>query len=143
MPRVETKCVLLVFSRQDTGLRDEIEEVALHELTDATGRAIAPESARDSREALAKFKANNVDMAIIGHAIASDAQSPVAPDGGLGLCATLRDRGVEVPLLLLVPLMTTGMNTLLERCRELDVWPYSIGDNILETLRKVVARPSA
>ncbi len=146
------KNVLVVFSKQDTALREQIEEEALHELVDAEGRIVSVHAARSHADAFSRMDwieqsddAQELHFAVIGHRLALDARSPVEETGGIELCEKLRELGRTFPILLLVPHITLLTNDLLTRCGEARVTPLHTGADVLALVRKQVSdyRPPA
>jgi hypothetical protein len=132
------KNVLLVFSRQQTVLRDEIEDQSLGDLIDAEGRKVIVHSARDRADAHDKAKLLDVHFVIVGHALAQDGKSPVKEDGGIALSEELRRQGFMAPILLLVPHATPLTNDLLARCHAAGVTHYSTGADVFGLIQKQV-----
>jgi hypothetical protein len=132
------KNVLLVFSKQETALRSEIEEQALSNLTDLAGEIVVVHAGKDRSDALNRDAQLEMQFAIIGHALAGDGRSPIEDDGGLTLSAQLRKRGRTYPILLLIPQVTVVTNSMIERCAELNVTPYRTEPDVFAIIRRQV-----
>lgn len=132
------KNVLLVFSKQETALRGEIEDEALYDLIDVAHNVVMVHSAKDRNDALKRDAQLEMQFAIIGHALAVDGRSPIDDDGGIALCSLLRERGRDYPILLLIPYMTVVTNSLTELCQKLNVTPYRTGSDVLAIIRRQV-----
>jgi hypothetical protein len=130
--------VLIVFSKQDTALREQIEDEALQGLVDREGRPVVVYSARNHADAVAGQAEVGAQFVIVGHALARDSRTPVQETGGIELCETLRGRGLTCPMILLVPHVTSLTNNLLARCVSAAVTPYHTGGEVLDLVRQQV-----
>ena len=132
------KNVLLTFSKQDNAWAQTIAEGALNGASDKYGRPVSAFFATDSFDALAKTEQIDIHFMVVGHALASNARSPVEEDGGIDLCKSLRARGFASPILLLVPHKKVLTNSLFERCRAHDVTLYHVDTEVVGLIKEQV-----
>ncbi len=132
-----SKNVLVVVSKQESALRNQIEDV-LEGLIDRQGERVIVHMARNRSEAIERMEQIAMQFAIVGHALALDKVSPVEEDGGIRLCEQLRFAGLAAPIILLLPLVTQLTNKLLERCRQLEVSPYHTDTDVFEYVEEQV-----
>lgn len=129
-----SKNVMLVFSHQDTGLRQDIEDAI--ERCAADNVLVIPSKNRS--DAFKKKDEMRIDFFVIGMSLANDPRTGIEEEGGLVLCEFLRKNGVRAPIALIAP--SVG-NVLTRRCAELgDVSPYAAGPGLGELLAAQVEK---
>jgi hypothetical protein len=136
MPQAE-KNVLLVLSKQDTTLRNELEEL-LYNFVDAAGAQVVVTNVRDIEDCHAAVSRSRIDVIVIGSFLARNPQSARSEDGGIVLCEELKKRDIASRLLLLVPIVANTVNDVTARCQQVGAVPVWMGTDATNQVRKYV-----
>src|ERR1700761_2162556 len=116
MPQAE-KNVLLVLSKQETTLRDELEEL-LESCVDAAGAQVVVINARDMDACHAAVSRTRIDVIVAGSFLARNPHAARCEDVGIVLCEELKKRDIASRLMLLVPMVANTVNDVTSRCQQ-------------------------